>query len=580
MDPIQDIEVSRWWNGWDWVSVFGRDDSTHSTSASETYRLFDHPATSYLYSGFTGNSSDLLPTQSEIALHFPHEYRTWGHKSWSEAVASADSGHDMLEGRYEFASRWDDPNYVGVGDTYISLANPGNTASWEMMYAQMLRGTRIMGTSSWTYLGGNGSLIGSYWLYTYAQDWIPTWGSWHPHQKADLMDMLRVINTDVDNTSQINVVKLVAENSGVVRFYNHDVVANTTLLYWVTNPKTDFSFENWKATDGEVASYINGRWGMDARLDPASSANSRMYDVSRKDPISDGYWRVPVTLALDITDKSVVSVRVVSGGWDLNSSAGTFKDLHGSREMDIGYDVRGNKLYVSYFWNESSRLEVNLKQLYNPRISAEGVREGLAYQEYSSTINCTPPDSGASAWLLESDAAWLGIEASNDTACVVSGVPMDWGIFEAKVTVSDNNNSDTYNWSITITRLKVVTGRILNETSAPIPGLLVTVVVKNGQDVRTEKTNTTDANGTYAVTFTNDEWFVGDTIVVSANHENRTEDNSSLATTELEQQIDLQFVPVIPEFGVMEIALAASAVCITVAAVALYWRRKRKVSDA
>jgi hypothetical protein len=80
------------------------------------------------------------------------------------------------------------------------------------------------------------------------------------------------------------------------------------------------------------------------------------------------------------------------------------------------------------------------------------------------------------------------------------------------------------------------------------------------------------------VTFINDEWFVGDTIVVSADHNNRTVDNSTLATTELEQAINLQFVPMIPELGVMEIALAASAVCITVAAVALYWRRKRSVS--
>ena len=580
IDALSGVEISRWWNGWDWVSVFGRDDSSDATSADLTYKAFDHPTTSYMSSGFTGNSSDILKSQSEIALHYPHDWKTWGHSSWVTSIMSAEAGQSMLDEKYDFASRWDDPSYVGVGDTYISMANPGNTASWEMMFAQFQTGIRIMGTSSWTYLGGNNSLIGSYWINVPTGSWLPSWGSWHPYQKIDMMDMLRSVNTDSDTVYQLPTIQMTAENQGVVRFYNHNTITNASLLRWVVQQKNDFAYENWKATDGEVASYVNGRWSTDVKVNASSSGDKWVFDVSRQDPISRGYWRVPVTISFDITDLDIDYVRVVSGPWDLNSSDGSLQDLNKSREMDIGFDIRGDRLYVSYFWNESSRVEIKINQLENPRIVSEGVSQGFSYVQYSSVLDCTEPDNGPSVWVLDTDASWLAIDSSTDTSCVVSGVTANWGVYFANLTVSDGNSTSYLNWSITITRLKTVSGHVLNETSGAITGLLVTVTVKDGSVVRTLLTNTTDQNGFYTVTFTNDEWLLNDNIIVSATYDNRTEENSSSATANTAQEINLQFIPIIPEFGVMEIAIVASSIAALVTAIALIWRRKRTLRSA
>lgn len=580
MDSLTGIELPRWWNGWDWVSVFGRDDSSQATSADTTYHLFDHPTTSYMSTNFGGNSTDLLARQSEIALHYPHDYRTWGQKPWSDAVISADAGHSMLEQSYTYASRWDDPGYVGNGDMYISLANPGNTASWEMMYAEFLRGTRLEGTGSWTYLGGNSSIIGSYWIYAPSSAWLPSWDSWHPYQKSDLLDMFRSINTDYDTIYQLPVIKMTAENNGVVRFYNHNIVANVSLLDWVTNPKTDFAFENWKATDGEVASYINGRWTTEIKADPSSTTDMWAFNISRRDPVERGYWNVPITVSFDIKDKDIGYVRVVSGSWDLNSSDSTLQYLNKSRRMDTGFDIRNDRLFVSYFWNESTRLEIKVDTLDSPRIVSAGEANATSYVQYVSIINCTSPDNGSSVWSLQTNAPWLTVQSSNDTSCTISGVPETPGVYYANVTVLDGNNTDFLNWSVTVTKQKTVRGQVLNETNGPIMGLLVTVTVMNGESVRTVLTNLTDASGVYTVTFVNDEWFVGDTIIVNTTYDNRTEENSSIATTAVEQELNLQFIPIIPEFGLLRIALVASAIGITIAVVALYWRRRQALRSS
>jgi 5-hydroxyisourate hydrolase-like protein (transthyretin family) len=270
---------------------------------------------------------------------------------------------------------------------------------------------------------------------------------------------------------------------------------------------------------------------------------------------------------------------VVCGEWDLNSSNGTFNDLSGGREMDIGYDIRGDRLYVSYFWNESSQIEVKLNQLHNPRITSEGVAQGYAYVDYSSVINCTAPDNGSTLWSLETDASWLTIGSSNDTSCNVTGLSSDWGVYYANLTASDGNDTVYLNWSITITRMKVVSGHVLNETNGPIAGLLVTVTIRDGSVDRTLKVNTTDSNGFYTVTFINDEWFVDDTIIVGAYYSNRSEENATLATTELEQEVNLQFIPIIPEFGALKMALVVCSVGVLVAAVAHYWRRRRSLKS-
>jgi len=362
------VALPLWWNGWDWVTVFGRDDSTSTTTGVETYLELSHPTTSYIITSKpSGVSQDLLRTQSEIAIHYPHDYQQWPTKFWNEAVLSAREGHETLERAFEFASRWDDPAYVGVGDTYISLASPGNSASWAQLYAQYARGTRILGSASNPYNGapGNASLMGSWWAQTYMAEgtaWAAPNSQWYPYSPMDLMDAGRGPNTDYAlSKNEWNLTFWVAEHGGVRRVYNHGVISPTAkaLLVWMCEPKTNFSWENWKATDGEVASYVYGRWSTDVELDKARSNGTVMaYHVSRNDPTLAGYWRVPVTLAFNISGRILADITIVEGDRVLSSTAGSLRNLDGKRVMDVGYDIRRGMAYVSYFWNASSMVHL------------------------------------------------------------------------------------------------------------------------------------------------------------------------------------------------------------------------------
>ena len=362
----QDLTLPLWWNGWAWASVFGRDDSSTETSAIETYFAYDHPATSYVMSSMPdGSSSNILETQSEIALHFPHDYLMWPQRFWDEAVVASDLGHDTLEGEYEYASRWDNPAYVGDGDMYITIANPGNSGSWGQLYAEYARGTRIMGFTSNHYNGapGNSSLVGAWYSQTIPPvytDYRSPASQWYPYTPYDMMDTARGPNTDVTLPSvEWQMTFWMAQNGGVRRIYNHGVISASAdvLLQWIDNPKTNFSYENWKATDGEVASYVYGRWSTDITFDAAkSNTTSSVYDITRADPISAGYWRVPVTVAFNASGRMISDIVIREGASTLLKSDGSLRNLAGKRVMDVGYDIRGDTVYVSYFWNSSTEI--------------------------------------------------------------------------------------------------------------------------------------------------------------------------------------------------------------------------------
>lgn len=271
----------------------------------------------------------------------------------------------MLEGAYTFASRWDNPAYVGAGDTYIAIANPGNSGSWEQMYAEYARGTRIMGFTSNPYNGapGNTSLVGSWWVPFYppkSGSWLPPLSQWYPYATYDMMDDVRGPSTDNDIPSYIWLLTFwMAQNGGVQRIYNHGIISPTAaqLLWWIDNPKTNFSYENWKATDGEVASYVYGHWSTDITFDSAKSNSTiTAYQVSRVDPIPAGYWRVPVTIAFNASGRHLSDIVVKEGPMTLLMSNGSLRNLTGKRIMDVGYDIRGDTIYVSYFWNSSTEL--------------------------------------------------------------------------------------------------------------------------------------------------------------------------------------------------------------------------------
>jgi hypothetical protein len=353
-------EVARWWNGWDWASVLGTDDCSGFSTVAAVYRGFSHPLTAYVEST-AGNSNDILASQSELAMHYPHDYLDWKRKNWSEAVASAELEHKRLESKYAFASRWDDPAYVGNGDTYISLANPGNAATYQIMFAQYMRGTRIEGTSSnqGDLVAGNFSLYGSWWLIDEPW-WDLTDRSWQPARPMDMMDAERQFRTD-DNFAPWAEVQEIAARGGLLRVYNHEgndpmTTEARRLVSWIVDPKDDFGFENWKTTDGEAASYVYAMHTTSVRL---NSSLEMGYDVSRKDPKAAGYWLVPVTISIDLGGRQVLSVEVVERSSHGNLSM-ELQPLEGKRVMDLGYDVREGKLYVSHFFNASATIVVNL----------------------------------------------------------------------------------------------------------------------------------------------------------------------------------------------------------------------------
>ena len=347
------VDLPLWWNGWDWVSVFGVDDPGPSNALSTYYR-YEHPVSSYMISP-SGTSEMMLPTHSELAVHAPHDYRCQGTKLWDEAVAAARSGRSGMEGWFAYASRWDDPSYVGRGDTYITKACPANWGSPAMVYAMHDEGFRIMGRTASYCSAVSTHLMGAWWDGSDAN-------AWYPYEPVQLMNIMRSPCTDGEvPRSTWDWVRDVASKGGVVSSYNHGSYSSSAadLLRWMDTPKTDFDHENWKATNGEVASYVFGRWTTDASYNAAMSNGSALvYDVSRQDPHARGYWNVPVTLSFDLSmlPHGVSDIVLSEGDRTYRASDGTLAELQAARVMDVGYDIRDGALYVSHFWNSSSRL--------------------------------------------------------------------------------------------------------------------------------------------------------------------------------------------------------------------------------
>jgi len=437
--------VTKWWNGWTWATVLGRDDCSGPQTVLNTYNGYDHPLTAYVFTDNpSGNSSMILPTQSEIAKHGPHDYYNWMRKTWNESVASANAGQQALMKAYSFASRWDDPSYVGNGDTYISLANPGNTATIQMEYAQYLAGVRIEGTSSNQANGapGNDSLLGSW--------GINQWAKWDPMTPMDLMDAVRQFNLD----GKINFTTLVsvADAGGLARLYTHGTIADPNILHWICDNKTDGTPENWKATDGEAASYVYGLMTTDVQRNASETTSSvQAYDVSRLDPKAAGYWLVPITVAVPIGNNTIESVEIIGSDITLSSldaSGPTLHNLSGARVMDVGYDIRGGILYVSAFWNASSELRIH----FTPRdpsilnLPKVAVPFGTSYEFNATSTNGT----GEVAWTLNTDAPFLTIQWSDRTHCLVRGTPTAPGHYRVSLTVSSPLRSDSVNYTLNV----------------------------------------------------------------------------------------------------------------------------------
>jgi hypothetical protein len=188
--------------------------------------------------------------------------------------------------------------------------------------------------------------------------------AWYPYEPVQLMNIMRGPCTDGEiSPSTWDYVRDVASKGGVVSIYNHARISSSAdeMLCWIDGPKADFAHENWKATNGEVASYVYGRWTTGASYNAAlSNGSASVYDVSRRDPHAMGYWNVPVTLSFDLSmlPHGVSDIVLSEGDRTYRASDGTLAELQGARVMDVGYDIRDGFLHVSHFWNSSAQLTI------------------------------------------------------------------------------------------------------------------------------------------------------------------------------------------------------------------------------
>lgn len=83
-------------------------------------------------------------------------------------------------------------------------------------------------------------------------------------------------------------------------------------------------------------------------------------------------------------------------------------------------------------------------------ISSPDLDEG-AGNEYTYSAEALEADMGANDWSVRTDASWLSTASEDDTSCVLSGTPDAEGIYWVNVTVSDDNSTDSINYTIMVT---------------------------------------------------------------------------------------------------------------------------------
>ena len=432
------ISLPLWWNGWDWVSVIGVDDLSLSNAIS-TYSAYDHPVSSYMSTFAYTNA--LLTTQSEAGNHAPHTYATQGYLLWEQAKSEAASGMSSLTNAFNFASLWDDPSYVGQGDTYITRGCPANWGNLQMVYAMYEQGYRTMGRTGSIFSPMDFDTLGAWYG-----------GAFYPYEPLQLMNINR--NPCLDNLAAgwEPWVENIASMGGVVSAYCHGSFTSSgaAFLSWVTNPKTGFAYENWKATNGEVASYVNGRWTTDITYNEAlSSAKTYVYDVSRRSPYASGYWNVPVTVAFDLSLLSggLGDIILTEGAKTYRMSDGTLSNLASAREMGVGYDIRDNTLYVSHFWNDTSMLSITSETVDVPQWSPTFTSTPSLSGKVGTTYSYTPITNETSTLALEASPAWLSLVDG-----VLSGTPTAAGTYEVSLkAVSATGGLAAYqNWTIVV----------------------------------------------------------------------------------------------------------------------------------
>ena len=82
-------------------------------------------------------------------------------------------------------------------------------------------------------------------------------------------------------------------------------------------------------------------------------------------------------------------------------------------------------------------------------ISSPDLREGVG-EQYQYSAEALEADLGENEWSIVTDATWLSPSPLSDTSCVLSGTPDAKGAFWVNVTISDDNSTDSINYTITV----------------------------------------------------------------------------------------------------------------------------------
>ena len=108
----------------------------------------------------------------------------------------------------------------------------------------------------------------------------------------------------------------------------------------------------------------------------------------------------------------------------------------------------------------------------------------------------------------------------------------------------------------------IVEGFVTDSGGSPVLGAVVTVTMRHSGGGSTTHDFTTITGGYYGISFTKDEWNVGDHFdVVATKASYQAENLNILAEAGAYKRVDLQFGPAIPEFGsIVGLFVAGSAV--------------------
>ncbi len=103
--------------------------------------------------------------------------------------------------------------------------------------------------------------------------------------------------------------------------------------------------------------------------------------------------------------------------------------------------------------------------LRTPLMMGDPVDSAEGNDTYEAELHMTDADSGDAAWSLDSNAPWLDASVSTDGSCAVSGIPTANGTYWVNVTVSDDDSTDSFNW--TVTALGIIPGDEVPDDEVP-----------------------------------------------------------------------------------------------------------------